>query len=281
MAQQRSLDTSGSFSFKIEGLSASERLNNQREAWKNTQQRMKAARDFLQCSPIDVDPLVVAIHKQLNRPMEFSTATEDASNQASDILSKLQQQIVQAQADTQAESAQLDDLQVEIQDFQAKKDQMQLAIKKVVTTMEDLSSEMEEYRKEVEDGQEALQVAQLQHHLQVPRLRHQISLFASCTGISWNFDDESCKEGGLAILSGQVVCIFCFLWCFSRSRRLDNVSLWHSFSLCNQDVRDKQMIRRFAIDPLDFSKFDLAQKLWNIMDGKDDESKEEGDDANE
>eukprot|EP00536_Pseudo-nitzschia_multiseries_P001485 jgi/Psemu1/234661/estExt_Genewise1.C_190071 len=70
-----------------------------------------------------------------------------------------------------------------------------------------------------------------QRKQQVPRLRATISLFASTTGIKWDFADRD-------ILSGQV------------------------------DIPSQSSCKLFSIDPRDYSPVEIADYLWNLSIGE-------------
>lgn len=70
-----------------------------------------------------------------------------------------------------------------------------------------------------------------QRKQQVPRLKMTISLFASTTGIKWDFEDPN-------ILSGQVA------------------------------IPSQSSFKLFNVDPRDFSPVETANILWDMMDGK-------------
>ena len=65
---------------------------------------------------------------------------------------------------------------------------------------------------------------------QVPRLKMTISLYASTTGIKWDFEDPN-------LLSGQV------------------------------EIPSQNSFKLFSIDPRDYSRVETADMLWNMMEG--------------
>ena len=80
-------------------------------------------------------------------------------------------------------------------------------------------------------------------------------MYATSTGIKWDFDQET-------LLAGQVVRIFSYTLCFV------NVSYTHYILVSlfvKQAVQPKGSIRRFSIDPNDYSNFEIANHLWSLM----------------
>jgi hypothetical protein len=91
-------------------------------------------------------------------------------------------------------------------------------------------------------------------------LKQQVSLYATTTGIKWDFNEEH-------VLAGQAVCFWLYCGCMDATVRhiCEYILLTVAFCLCGfhfwQAVQPKGGIRRFCIDPNEYSNFEIANHL--------------------
>uniref|UniRef100_A0A7S1YQV0 Kinetochore protein Spc24 n=1 Tax=Ditylum brightwellii TaxID=49249 RepID=A0A7S1YQV0_9STRA len=89
----------------------------------------------------------------------------------------------------------------------------------------------ERYRAEASVEVEKIDEVEAAKIKEVPRMKKQLSLYAAMTNIKWHYEKENVMAGEVAVLS-QGIC------------------------------------RRFEIDPMEHSEFDVANAVWSLMDGK-------------
>jgi hypothetical protein len=123
------------------------------------------------------------------------------------------------------------------------------------------------HQEEASQEIESIDQVEEERKRQVPRLKTQISLFASTTGIKWDFSQED-------LLSGSVVRTVWGKLLMEYVCRLEGaVSLTHTVfaSLCLlflfQAIPDQQGLKFFSMDPRDYSSMETANRLWSMMEG--------------
>eukprot|EP00586_Coscinodiscus_wailesii_P020277 CAMPEP_0172501926 /NCGR_PEP_ID=MMETSP1066-20121228/155098_1 /TAXON_ID=671091 /ORGANISM="Coscinodiscus wailesii, Strain CCMP2513" /LENGTH=193 /DNA_ID=CAMNT_0013276989 /DNA_START=394 /DNA_END=975 /DNA_ORIENTATION=- len=90
---------------------------------------------------------------------------------------------------------------------------------------------IEEYKEESSKEVEQIDEVEARRMKEVPRLKKKIALCANITGITWKYEDENKRAGVVAI-------------------------------------PERKEVRRFSFDPLLYDDYDMANKLWDCMDGK-------------
>lgn len=140
---------------------------------------------------------------------EKITRAKDLRRKETDVLGKLFAQLSKLHEQRQHLLREIDEL-----DDRQRFSQERIAIYQVDASQElDMIIDVEEEQKQ-----------------QVPRLKMAISLYASATGIKWDFADPD-------LLSGQV------------------------------EIPSQKSFKLFSIDPRDFSSVETADMLWNFMEG--------------
>jgi hypothetical protein len=130
--------------------------------------------------------------------VEFEKVMKGKTQVADIIQEKLQAKIAQAQAQLQHESHVVKQIQEELSLLENSKANLERELAELNTEQHQLQYDISMFQKEQVSEQEQLEYLQEARKLEVPRLRHQISLYANCTGIKWDFEQEK-------LLAGQVV----------------------------------------------------------------------------
>jgi chromosome segregation ATPase len=169
--------------------STMERINLLRSKWIE-QQSNDGANSFHNYDPIT--QAIVSIQDDDSEPEEILLS------QSRQVQSQLSQEIEQAKALCNQESSVLTDLTSQLAMFQEKRRHLLLEIEELEDRQKVSQSKIAKYQEEASQELEVIQDVEEEKKRQVPRLKTTISLYASTTGIKWDFSDPH-------LLSGQVV----------------------------------------------------------------------------
>lgn len=159
---------------------------------------------------------------------------ESLLEQAEEIKSNLSSKIEQAQDLRKKETGVIGELSAQLSNFH---DQRQNLLRQIeeLDDQQHLSQEkIAMYQAEASQELDMILDVEEQQKRQVPRLKMTISLYASTTGIKWDFTDPD-------LLSGQV------------------------------EIPSQQSFNIFRIDPRDFSPVETADMLWTFMEGNEEQ----------
>ena len=143
------------------------------------------------------DPILKAIETMNEKDKEPEQQLTDKANQ---VLEQLREQIAEAKQACQQESHVLHVLSEELSTLQGKRNSLLEHMDQLDSQHIELQRRIALHQEEASQEIESMDFVQEERKRQVPRLKTQISLYASTTGIKWDFHNED-------ILSGQVVCI--------------------------------------------------------------------------
>jgi hypothetical protein len=152
----------------------------------------------------DNDPIRQALqHQQLvGRAQQFHDAAAQESAQAEAIFVQLQHQF-----DTASQARQ--QRQHELAHVQAQYQLVRAAVQGNADRQMALQAEIDGFRNEAATELATVSHVQQQGTWQVPRLQHQLSLYAACTGVKWNFVAQQ-QQRDAAHLVGEMVRCCCF-----------------------------------------------------------------------
>mmetsp|Transcript_26570 Transcript_26570/g.56945 ORF Transcript_26570/g.56945 Transcript_26570/m.56945 type:complete len:270 (-) Transcript_26570:285-1094(-) len=151
------------------------------------------------------------------------------SQQAEDIKSKLSKEINEAKDLYRKESNVLGELSRELSKFRDQRQKLLREIDELDYQQRVSQEKIARYQEEASQELEMIMDVEDEQKRQVPRLKMAISLYASTTGIKWDFADPD-------LLSGQV------------------------------DIPSQKSFKLFSIDPRDFDSVETADILWNLSD---------------
>mmetsp|Transcript_14110 Transcript_14110/g.22040 ORF Transcript_14110/g.22040 Transcript_14110/m.22040 type:complete len:250 (-) Transcript_14110:154-903(-) len=166
----------------------------------------------------------------LHLASNFSTRQVMMKKESSSIQKNLLQRIEKERETCMKESDDLYAMELKLQQLQVDQD----ALKESLQDMESLEHEMKErivqYDLEASEQVESIDQVEAERKRQVPRLKQQISLYATTTGIKWDYDQEHLLVGEVAVPSIGGM-------------------------------------RKFSIDPRECNEFMIANQLWSFMEG--------------
>lgn len=153
------------------------------------QQRRKA---YLDASE---DPILNEIKMVGN---DDGRAVEILKVESSQIQADLDHKIAMAKEACQVESGVLADLSNNLQGLQQSRDKLLQDMDEIDQRQLDLQHQIALHQQEASEEMEVIDSVEEERKREVPRLKHSISLYASTTGIKWDFLQDE-------ILSGSVV----------------------------------------------------------------------------
>jgi chromosome segregation ATPase len=133
--------------------------------------------------------------------------TESAATQKN-----LDAAVQEAAEQCKEESAALYQLQTALHKLNAERDSMLADLSATDQQTEELIQDITRYQQEADEEMGAIDSVEENAKKSVPRLQYLISLYASCTGIKWDFDQERLLEGEVVRTFYRVVsasdCLF-------------------------------------------------------------------------
>ncbi len=163
-------------------------------SWTDCLKRLAIARNHLS----QEDPVLSTIAILSGYAVTFENEAKKAADEADEECARLMQQVEEATETCKQESQHLKQLTALLNKYRIEQNMLSQQIQECNDTFHDLRQQTERFKVEAledMDGVEQLKERQL---LEVTRLRHQISLYALCSGIKWDYSEEG-------ILAGEVV----------------------------------------------------------------------------
>jgi chromosome segregation ATPase len=177
-------------------------------SWKESQSKLTSLRERLQKE--DNEDQVWSIlqncltHESSIKEAESVMLTESAATQK-----KLDDAVQEAAEQCKEESAALYQLQTALHKLNTERDSMLADLSATDQQTEELNQDIHRYQQEADEEMGAIDSVEENAKKSVPRLQYLISLYASCTGIKWDFDQERLLEG--EVVRTYLLYIYCFL----------------------------------------------------------------------
>jgi septal ring factor EnvC (AmiA/AmiB activator) len=202
------------------------------DRWEACQSKLAALRESLSAESNDAeDDLIAYLTDLKSRNTQAENKIMQTEKEALEIQARLDSQTSEALAACHEESEFLFHLQSELSQRKADRDTLAQELQEYDDEIYSVRDEIAGYKQEISLQLEDAESLEGLRKIQVPRMQQQISLYAMCTGIKWDFAQE---------------------------RRLAGTA----------DVPSQQGLRQFSIDPEEHSSFEIANQLWDMMEGK-------------
>lgn len=137
-------------------------------------------------------------------------AVEELKKKSSKIQAELDDQIALAQEACHAESSILAELSQTLQHLQASRDKLLQDMDEIDQRQLDLQHQIALHQQETTEEMEVIDSVEEERKREVPRLKHSISLYASTTGIKWDFLQDDVLSG--SVVSFRIKTFFVCLW---------------------------------------------------------------------
>lgn len=162
---------------------------------------------------------------------QFETTIETGQARAHRAKSNLTQKVQEAEHAQHEETKSLKAQQNELTELENDVNQLKDLIRQKENEIGDAMERIKMYEAEANQEVEKIDEVEAQMLREVPRLKKKMALYANVTGIKWKYNNENMREGEIAISS-------------------------------------KGEVRRFSFDPLEHTDYEMANKLWDMMDGQ-------------
>uniref|UniRef100_A0A7S4N5F9 Kinetochore protein Spc24 n=1 Tax=Odontella aurita TaxID=265563 RepID=A0A7S4N5F9_9STRA len=172
-----------------------------------------------------------AAEKCLEANRELEDVQREIAAESSPVKSELRDRIDEERAVLAERNSELASVDALVSDLRSEAEALRRRNDSLEKERAEVLRRMERYRSEAAEIVEEVDEVELRQRREVRKIKYQISLYANISGIKWDYDEGE-------ILKGEV------------------------------NVPSKNQTRRFCIDPLDYDEFDVANALWDLMDGK-------------
>ena len=157
-----------------------------------TRQKLKEMRSF------SFDELLSSFDTCMSMQQELEQEQATVLKTSQNIKNQLHQRIEMAREACKEESDDLYRMQMTLEQLQADRQALLQSLEEIDALQVESKNRILHYKKVAAQHVELMDQVEAERMRQVPRLKQQISLYATTTGIKWDFDEEH-------VLAGQVV----------------------------------------------------------------------------
>lgn len=173
---------------KVMGEDLASKSQKQRSAWLHCQQRLATARKYL--SQTTTDNVLNKINENIQRPTMFSQTSRDLSDAAEVFCRTLQTKHDGMVAAHHDKSLRLHQINADVASLQQRQRALLTQLQEGLDHQHEIQQEIARFQEEATSLDAGTKYMELERQLHVPRLRHQLSLYAACTRIRWDFTEE-------------------------------------------------------------------------------------------
>lgn len=163
------------------------------EEWLDTRQKLKELRTF------SMDNLISSFNSCVSLQQELQQEQTHIVQASQEIKNKLASRIELAREACKEESDDLYRMELTLEQLQADRHALIQSLEELESLQVETKDRILQYKEVASLYIEEIDQVEAERMEKVPRLKQQISLYATSTGIKWDFDQES-------LLAGQVVC---------------------------------------------------------------------------
>lgn len=192
MSKRKGSDCINSSNITTTSSSSSSSYDNE---WLETRQKLKECqRSF------SMDDLLSSFDTCLSLQQDLQEQQSSVIVASQDIKNQLDTRIEMAREACKQESDSLYRMQLTLEQFQADRQALLESLQETLSLQTEIKERILQYKELASQTLEEMDLVEAERMRQVPRLKQQISLYATTTGIKWDFDEED-------VLAGQVVSI--------------------------------------------------------------------------
>lgn len=164
------------------------------ETWMETRQKLKELR-----YNFSGDDLLAPLDTCISLQSDLEKEQSNAANHSEGIRKKLESLIEMAREACKEESDDLYRIQLRLDQLRADRQALHQALEELDGIETETKERILAHQEMASQQIESIDQVEADRMRQVPRLKQQISLYATTTGIRWDFEEEN-------VLAGQVVC---------------------------------------------------------------------------
>ena len=195
-------------------------------SWNETMQMMS---DLLQLyEKQEQSPLMQSLRECMHLQKKLEQRKEILLNQSRDIQARIHSVTDQCSQLLEIETKTIHSYKRNMDELQDELERIRGKTRDVQRQLDDANQQIQTYT-EISDDVEELDSLEMEKKEEVPRLRRQLSMHATATGIKWDYDRVDALVGEVSI-------------------------------------PEKKILKRFCIDLDQHSNFEVANKVWDIID---------------
>ena len=219
------------------------------------------------CGSVVEDPLYACLVESMGNKKKEQQDLDQLKKDSIKIQDDLNRRIAEAQEACQMESNVLAEQSRHLHQLHESRDQLLRQIDEMDQRQVELHHQIALHQQETTEEMEVIDRVEEERKREVPRLKHTLSLYASTTGIKWDFLQNELLSGSVVRTSYlAVVGVFWsvrsvtpFLTILARRPTINN--------FFEQAIPDRQGFRLFSIDPSDHDSVEVANQLWKLIEG--------------
>ena len=166
----------------------------QQASWNECLKRLAVARNHLS----QEDSVLSTITMLSRNALTFDNEAKKAIEEADQACVRLLHQVDDATETCKQESQQLKQLKALLNKYRMEQNMLSEQLQEYNDTYHELRQQTERFRVEASEDMDSVEHLKEKQLMEVTRLRHQISLYALCSGIKWDYSEEG-------MLAGEVV----------------------------------------------------------------------------
>jgi myosin heavy subunit len=200
-------------------------------SWQESQSKLASLRERLQKE--DNDQVWSVLQNCLTHESSIKEAESVMLSESAVTQEKLDSAVQAAAEQCKEESEALYLLQTALHKLHAERDAMLADLSSTDQQMEDLNQDITRFQQEADEEMGAIDSVEESAKKSVPRLQYLISLYASCTGIKWDFDQERLLEGEV-VRTCWIIIFYVEVWdCSFMDAQWDSVLVAVSVLHCS------------------------------------------------
>lgn len=184
---------------------SSPEIQRQETSWTDCLKRLVAARNHLSHD----DPLLSTLAQLSGNAITFDNEVKKAADEAERLSAQLVQKVKMADETCIQESHHFKQLNARWNKFRMEQSMLSQQLQECNATYHELQQQTERLKEEASEDMNGVEQIKETEIMEVTRLRHQISLFALCSGIKWDYAEEGLLAG--EVVSGGPLCNFVFM----------------------------------------------------------------------
>lgn len=169
--------------------------SNDDDEWLDTRQKLKEFRAF------SMDDLLVSLNSCVNLQHELQQEQSKVISTSQQVKNQLENRIEMAREACKEESNDVYRMQLSLEQAQSDRQALLDSLDDLDALEHECRERILQYKELASQYVEEMDMVEAERMRQVPRLKKQLSLYATTSGIKWDFHQEH-------VLAGQVVCIY-------------------------------------------------------------------------
>lgn len=197
----------------------------------------------------------------LSKPRQLQERVENLPYDAANIKEKLDKEFEDLKAKWQLKVSKDSELRRNLIELQSEYESLTGHSEELDNKIHQIRDELARSKQEEQREREARENRLREMAAKIPKLQQQISMYAMCTGIKWDYDNKEAWSGH--VVCAIVSCVSCQLP-FSTLVHLD---ITHTLTFYSQNVPSQQTYQSFHFPRGELSPEEMSDQIWVLMEG--------------